>query len=101
MSISEYNPFTNEYILTEDYKNKRIELMNSFLALSGLIPGRCLRVDIKAYETNGVTISSTVKYFNPLLRVTCGCPSPFLDELANTEPSGAPGNFSVQQVCGF
>jgi hypothetical protein len=74
-----------------------ISLAASYVVLSGLTPGRCLKVDIKAY-TGPTTISSSIKYYNPLLRVTCGCPSSFLDELALTEPTGTPGNFTLKQV---
>jgi hypothetical protein len=97
VSISEYNPFTKAYALTEDYNSKMISLAASYVVLSGLTPGRCLKVDIKAY-TGPTTISSSIKYYNPLLRVTCGCPSSFLDELALTEPTGTPGNFTLKQV---
>jgi hypothetical protein len=97
VSIAEYNPFTKTYAQTEDYSNKRIELAGGYLALSALTPGRCLRLDIKAFS-NPTTISSSVKFFNPLVRVTCGCPSQFLDELVGTEPSGSPSSFVLLQV---
>jgi hypothetical protein len=97
VNISEYNPFTKAYALTEDYINKKIVLASSYVVLSGLTPGRCLKVDIKAY-TGTTTISSSIKYYNPLLQVTCGCPSSYLDELALTEATGTPANVTLKQV---
>jgi hypothetical protein len=97
VNISEYNPFTKAYALTEDYDSKKIELLDGYIVLSALTPGRCLKVEALAYEDD-TTFAADVKYFNPFLRVTCGCPSSFLDELATTEPTGSPGNFTLQQV---
>ncbi len=97
MSIAEYNPFTKAYVQTEDYNDKRIELAGGYLVLSALTPGRCLRLDIKVFA-DITTVSMTIVFFNPFVRVTCGCPSQFLDELASTEPTGSPSNFVLLQA---
>jgi hypothetical protein len=97
ISIAEYNPFTKSYAQTEDYDSRRIELASAYVVVSGLTPGRCLQIDVRAFA-NSTTLSTTVRFFTPLARVTCGCPSQFLDELASTETTGSPSNLALWQV---
>ncbi len=97
VSIAEYNPFTKAYVQTEDFNNKRVALNNSYIVLTGLTPGRCLSVILLAVSNTSVVLPRN--YSNPLVHVTCGCPSLFLDELASTEPTGAPESLVLTQVC--
>ncbi len=68
--------------------------------ISGLNPGRCLKVDIQAISNQNVVLS-LIRFFDPFVRVTCGCPSLLLDELAATETTGAPLNLILTQVCRY
>jgi hypothetical protein len=77
-----------------------VNIADGFVVLNGLIPGRCLRVDIKAINAQN-TVLSSISFLDPFARVTCGCPSSFLDELAATEPTGAPSSLILTQVCSF
>jgi hypothetical protein len=97
MSISEYNPFTKEYVQVDDYSTKTIPIADSFVTLTGLTPGSCLKVNISALSSSGNVVSGAF-FLNPFARVTCGCPSLYLDELAATESTGAPSNLVLTQV---
>jgi hypothetical protein len=55
-------------------------------------------VDIQAISNQNVVLSS-IRFYDPFVRVTCGCPSLLLDELAATETTGAPLNLILTQVC--
>ena len=96
LTISQYNPFTKAYIVNPAWNAVTISFAQSVAVVTDLPPGACMRVLATPY-TQGV-LSTTVSYANNFVKVTCGCPTPYLYQLAGTEPTGQPSDFTVYQV---
>jgi hypothetical protein len=62
-----------------------------------LTPGRCAQVIVNAYTTVSA-LSSTIFWQNDRVRISCGCPTYSLPDLASTEPTGSPAELILTQV---
>ncbi len=99
VSVAEWNPFTKVYVPNPLYTNAKISVINAYLTITGLTPGRCEQVVVNAY-TSPTVLSSTIFWKNDRVRVTCGCPTYNLYDLASTESTGAPADFQLTQSYG-
>ena len=95
--MAEYNPFTKQYAVDSRWNNAKTAVIDAYVTVTGLTPGRCMQVVVNAYTTN-TALSQTIFWRNERVPVTCGCPSYKLYDLLATEQTGTPANFTLTQV---
>jgi hypothetical protein len=95
--VAEYNPYTKQYVVDPRWNNTKTAVINAYVTVTGLTPGRCMQVVVNAYTTTTV-LSQTIFWRNQRVPVTCGCPTYKLYDLLATEQTGTPAEFILSQV---